>query len=91
MDIMPLACVLDERQPPVFPLNGDSSGLGRCLTVQAHVWPQLENLASYFTGLTVSPDRTISLINDAFYANKDQSDLSRFLTDARRIVLMAFS
>ncbi len=51
----------------------------------------MENFASYFTGLMVSPDRTISSINDAFYAHNDQSALNHFLTDARRIVSMAFS
>ncbi len=53
--------------------------------------PQMENFASYFTGLMVSPDRTISQIDDAFYAHKDQSALNHFHTEAKRIASMAFS
>ncbi len=44
--------------------------------------PQLQNFGNYLTGLILSPNHTVSYINDAFYAHKDQSALNHFLTDS---------
>src|SRR5713226_6657335 len=44
--------------------------------------PRLQNFGNYLTGLILSPNRTVSYINDAFYAHKDQSALNHFLTDS---------
>src|SRR5713226_3214014 len=44
--------------------------------------PRLQNFGDYLTGLILSPNRTVSYINDSFYAHKDQSALNHFLTDS---------
>ena len=44
--------------------------------------PQMKNFARYTTGLMISPNRTISAMNELFYAHNDQSALNNFITDS---------
>ena len=44
--------------------------------------PQMKNFARYATGLMISPNHTISAMNDLFYAHNDQSALNNFITDS---------
>ncbi len=44
--------------------------------------PQTKNFARYATGLMVSPNKTVSAMNDLFYAHNDQSALNNFITDS---------
>src|SRR5712692_4892416 len=44
--------------------------------------PQAKNFARYVTGLMISPNRTVSAMNDLFYAHNDQSALNNFITDS---------
>jgi SRSO17 transposase len=44
--------------------------------------PQVKNFARYITGLMISTNRTISAMNDLFYAHNDQSALNNFITDS---------
>jgi SRSO17 transposase len=44
--------------------------------------PQTKNFARYITGLMISPNRTISAMNDLFYGHNDQSALNNFITDS---------
>lgn len=44
--------------------------------------PQLRNFGVYLTGLMVSPNRTVSYMNDLFFAHRDQSALNHFITDS---------
>jgi SRSO17 transposase len=45
--------------------------------------PRMKNFATYITGLMVSTNRTISFMNNLFYAHNDQSALNHFITDSR--------
>ncbi len=44
--------------------------------------PQMKNFARYTSGLMISPNRTVSAMNDLFYAHNDQSALNNFITDS---------
>lgn len=44
--------------------------------------PQMRNFATYLTGLIVSPNHTISYMNNLFYGHRDQSALNNFITDS---------
>src|ERR1022692_2057265 len=44
--------------------------------------PQTKNFARYTTGLMISPNHTVSAMNDLFYAHNDQSALNNFITDS---------
>lgn len=44
--------------------------------------PQMKNFAKYTTGLIISPNHTVSAMNDLFYAHNDQSALNNFITDS---------
>ena len=44
--------------------------------------PQTKNFARYATGLIISPNHTVSAMNDLFYAHNDQSALNNFITDS---------
>jgi SRSO17 transposase len=44
--------------------------------------PQMKNFARYATGLMISPNHTVSAMNDLFYAHNDQSALNNFITDS---------
>lgn len=44
--------------------------------------PQMRNFARYTSGLMISPNRTISAMNDLFYSHNDQSALNNFITDS---------
>jgi SRSO17 transposase len=44
--------------------------------------PQMKNFARYTTGLMISPNKTISAMNDLFYGHNDQSALNNFITDS---------
>jgi SRSO17 transposase len=44
--------------------------------------PQMKNFARYTTGLMISPNHTVSAMNDLFYAHNDQSALNNFITDS---------
>jgi SRSO17 transposase len=44
--------------------------------------PQAKNFARYTTGLIISPNRTVSAMNDLFYGHNDQSALNNFITDS---------
>jgi SRSO17 transposase len=44
--------------------------------------PQTKNFAKYVTGLIISPNHTISAMNDLFYGHNDQSALNNFITDS---------
>jgi hypothetical protein len=44
--------------------------------------PQMKNFARYTSGLMISPNKTVSAMNDLFYAHNDQSALNNFITDA---------
>jgi len=44
--------------------------------------PQRKNFARYISGLMISPNRTVSAMNDLFYAHNDQSALNNFITDS---------
>jgi SRSO17 transposase len=44
--------------------------------------PQMKNFARYVSGLMLSPNRTVSAMNDLFYAHNDQSALNNFITDS---------
>ena len=44
--------------------------------------PQMKNFARYTSGLMISPNKTVSAMNDLFYAHNDQSALNNFVTDS---------
>lgn len=44
--------------------------------------PQMKNFARYTTGLMISPNKTISAMNDLFYGHNDQSAMNNFITDS---------
>lgn len=44
--------------------------------------PQMKNFARYTSGLMISSNRTISAMNNLFYAHNDQSALNNFITDS---------
>ncbi len=44
--------------------------------------PQMKNFARYTSGLMISPNRTVSAMNDLFYSHNDQSALNNFITDS---------
>jgi SRSO17 transposase len=44
--------------------------------------PQTKNFARYTTGLMISPNHTVSAMNDLFYGHNDQSALNNFITDS---------
>jgi SRSO17 transposase len=44
--------------------------------------PQMRNFARYTSGLMISPNKTVSAMNDLFYAHNDQSALNNFITDS---------
>src|SRR5580692_7265042 len=44
--------------------------------------PQTKNFARYVSGLIISPNHTVSAMNDLFYAHGDQSALNNFITDS---------
>lgn len=44
--------------------------------------PQMKNFARYTTGLMISPNKTVSAMNELFYGHNDQSALNNFITDS---------
>jgi len=44
--------------------------------------PQMKNFARYTTGLMISPNHTVSAMNELFYGHNDQSALNNFITDS---------
>ena len=53
--------------------------------------PQVKNFARYITGLMISTNRTISAMNDLFYAHNDQSALNNFITEVKNQSVSLFS
>lgn len=67
-----------------IPLTEIPPVVQQCLPGFASVFshPQLQHFAEYVTGLIVSPNKTVTGINDAFVGHRDASTKNHFLTTA---------